>query len=66
MKPLNLSNPYLPFCTLVPSLPFGGVGESGMGGYHGEHTFNSFSHMKSVLECDQKFEKILEFVYLDI
>jgi coniferyl-aldehyde dehydrogenase len=29
-------------------LPFGGVGPSGMGSYHGEHGFNTFSHMKSV------------------
>ncbi len=29
-------------------IPFGGVGESGMGSYHGENGFNSFSHLKSV------------------
>lgn len=33
----------------VPGLPFGGVGESGMGCYHGKFSFNSFSHKKSVL-----------------
>ena len=33
----------------VPSLPFGGVGESGMGAYHGRHGFNTFSHDKGVL-----------------
>lgn len=32
-----------------PELPFGGVGPSGMGAYHGEHSFNLFSHKKSVL-----------------
>ncbi|MEM6914560.1 MAG: aldehyde dehydrogenase family protein, partial [Pseudomonadota bacterium] len=31
-------------------LPFGGVGESGMGGFHGKHTFDAFSHMKSVMK----------------
>lgn len=31
-------------------LPFGGVGESGMGSYHGEAGFRTFSHYKSVLE----------------
>ncbi len=31
-------------------LPFGGVGPSGMGGYHGEHSFNCFSHKKAVLK----------------
>lgn len=36
----------------VETLPFGGVGASGMGGYHGKHTFNTFSHRKSVLSRD--------------
>ena len=30
-------------------LPFGGVGQSGMGKYHGESTFNTFSHFKPYL-----------------
>lgn len=30
-------------------LPFGGVGASGMGRYHGDYGFNTFSHHKSVL-----------------
>jgi aldehyde dehydrogenase (NAD+) len=33
----------------VPSLPFGGVGASGLGAYHGKFTFETFSHRKSVL-----------------
>jgi aldehyde dehydrogenase (NAD+) len=28
---------------------FGGVGESGMGAYHGEVGFNAFSHKKSIV-----------------
>ena len=32
-----------------PYLPFGGVGASGMGAYHGEHSFKTFSHAKSVM-----------------
>ncbi|XP_042431358.1 aldehyde dehydrogenase family 3 member H1-like [Zingiber officinale] len=32
-----------------PHLPFGGVGESGMGAYHGKFSFDTFSHRKSVL-----------------
>jgi aldehyde dehydrogenase (NAD+) len=32
-----------------PHLPFGGVGNSGMGGYHGRNSFETFSHKKSVL-----------------
>jgi aldehyde dehydrogenase (NAD+) len=31
-------------------LPFGGVGESGMGGYHGKAGFDTFSHRKSILK----------------
>jgi aldehyde dehydrogenase (NAD+) len=34
---------------LVPSLPFGGVGASGMGSYHGERSVALFSHDKAVL-----------------
>jgi aldehyde dehydrogenase (NAD+) len=34
----------------VPELPFGGVGESGMGAYHGRHSFETFSHRRSVLK----------------
>ena len=33
----------------VPGLPFGGVGASGTGAYHGEHSVELFSHAKSVL-----------------
>ena len=33
----------------VPDLPFGGVGDSGMGSYHGKKSFDTFSHQKSVL-----------------
>jgi aldehyde dehydrogenase (NAD+) len=32
-----------------PDLPFGGVGDSGMGAYHGKAGFDVFSHHKSVL-----------------
>lgn len=32
-----------------PNLPFGGVGGSGMGSYHGEKSFLTFSHAKSVM-----------------
>lgn len=34
---------------VVPSLPFGGVGESGMGAYHGKASFETFSHRKAVM-----------------
>ncbi|WP_030022482.1 aldehyde dehydrogenase family protein [Streptomyces monomycini] len=33
----------------VSDLPFGGVGESGMGRYHGRYSIETFSHRKAVL-----------------
>ncbi|KAL6284823.1 hypothetical protein ACE6H2_015752 [Prunus campanulata] len=33
----------------ISGLPFGGVGESGMGSYHGKFSFDGFSHKKAVL-----------------
>jgi aldehyde dehydrogenase (NAD+) len=32
-----------------PNIPFGGVGESGQGSYHGWYGFRAFSHERSVL-----------------
>jgi aldehyde dehydrogenase (NAD+) len=34
----------------VPGLPFGGVGDSGTGSYHGRHSLETFSHRKAVLD----------------
>lgn len=36
-------------CINHPDLPFGGVGESGMGAYHSKWGFDEFSHSKSVM-----------------
>ncbi len=33
-----------------PNLPFGGVGTSGIGSYHGQKSFDTFSHYKSVYQ----------------
>lgn len=33
-----------------PNLPFGGVGASGMGSYHGHYSFTAFSHQRAVLK----------------
>ncbi|MFZ2511264.1 MAG: aldehyde dehydrogenase family protein [Gordonia sp. (in: high G+C Gram-positive bacteria)] len=40
---------HLLYQLLVPELPFGGVGDSGLGRYHGKHGFDTFSHEKAVL-----------------
>ncbi|XP_023750826.1 aldehyde dehydrogenase family 3 member F1 [Lactuca sativa] len=37
-------------------LPFGGVGQSGFGRYHGKYSFDAFSHEKAVLERSFYFE----------
>lgn len=41
------------------NLPFGGVGLSGFGAYHGKYSFKTFSHYKSIIKnslfCDNKF-----------
>ncbi len=34
----------------TPYMPFGGVGESGMGSYHGKASFDTFTHYKSILK----------------
>lgn len=34
----------------IPNLPFGGVGPSGMGAYHGKASFDCFSHYKAILK----------------
>jgi len=44
----------------VETLPFGGVGSSGMGAYHGRYSFLTFSHEKSILVRD--FGAIGEFL----
>jgi len=46
---------------VVPDLPFGGVGHSGMGAYHGRASFDTFSHAKSVLTKAELFEVPLRY-----
>ncbi|KAK7882216.1 hypothetical protein WMY93_028390 [Mugilogobius chulae] len=40
------------------SLPFGGVGHSGMGRYHGKHSFEQLSHMRSCLVRSLTMESV--------
>ncbi len=42
-------------------LPFGGVGESGMGQYHGKKGFDNFSHFKSVMYKSQLFDVSMRY-----
>ncbi len=42
-------------------LPFGGVGESGIGSYHGKNTFTTFSHQKSVMKNTMLFDMPVKY-----
>ena len=44
-----------------PHLPFGGVGSSGMGAYHGKASFYTFTHCKSILVQTTLFNFPLRF-----
>lgn len=44
-----------------PNLPFGGVGNSGMGNYHGKAGFDAFSHYKSILEKSTIVEPSIKY-----
>lgn len=44
-----------------PHLPFGGVGPSGMGSYHGIYSFKTFSHEKSIMKQTNKFDVPLRY-----
>ncbi|KIQ93762.1 Coniferyl aldehyde dehydrogenase [Anoxybacillus thermarum] len=44
-----------------PHLPFGGVGQSGIGSYHGKASFDAFTHYKSVLKQTTKFDIPLRY-----
>lgn len=49
---MHVANPYL---------PFGGVGHSGMGHYHGKYTFELFSHQKAYMTKSTKLESGIMF-----
>lgn len=44
-----------------PNLPFGGVGKSGLGSYHGKKSFDTFTHYKSVYEQGTKVDIPLRY-----
>ncbi len=43
------------------ALPFGGIGESGMGAFHGEHSFRCFSHDKAVMKRGFALDSALRY-----
>ena len=44
-----------------PDLPFGGVGNSGMGNYHGKRSFDAMSHTKSMITTSTVFDPALRY-----
>jgi aldehyde dehydrogenase (NAD+) len=44
-----------------PYIPFGGVGNSGIGSYHGKYSFLTFSHKKCIMKKSTRFELGLVF-----
>ena len=44
-----------------PNLPFGGVGKSGMGKYHGQAGFDNFSHLKTVMKRSTWIDPALRY-----
>ena len=44
-----------------PNLPFGGVGESGMGSYHGESSVRVFQHLKPVLSRSTRMDPSIAY-----
>lgn len=44
-----------------PHLPFGGVGQSGMGAYHGKYSFDTFTHQKSIMKQTTAFDIPLRY-----
>lgn len=44
--------------------PFGGVGKSGMGNYHGVYSFKSFSHQRTIARTPNWVEKLLRARYM--
>jgi aldehyde dehydrogenase (NAD+) len=44
-----------------PHLPFGGVGRSGLGSYHGKYTFYTFSRPKSIMKTPTWFDPAIKY-----
>jgi aldehyde dehydrogenase (NAD+) len=42
-------------------LPFGGIGNSGMGAYHGKHSFYRFTHAKPVMKTPRWFDPAVKY-----
>jgi aldehyde dehydrogenase (NAD+) len=46
-------------------LPFGGVGESGMGSYHGKASFETFTHYRSLISKSNLYDLPIRYFPID-
>lgn len=51
------------FHGVIPTLPFGGVGDSGTGAYRGKASFDCFTHHRSITKTPNWMEKLLAVRY---
>ena len=47
----------------IPTIPFGGVGDSGHGAYRGKASFDTFTHRRTVVTTPSWMEKLLDIRY---
>ncbi|KIX07170.1 uncharacterized protein Z518_01823 [Rhinocladiella mackenziei CBS 650.93] len=51
------------FHGIIPTLPFGGVGDSGTGSYRGKASFDTFTHHRSITNTPNWMEKLMAVRY---
>jgi aldehyde dehydrogenase (NAD+) len=44
-----------------PYLPFGGIGQSGIGAYHGKYSFDRFTHLKAVMKTPTSIDPAIKY-----
>lgn len=47
----------------APNVPFGGVGDSGYGNYHGKYGFDAFTHKRTVVQLPNWLDRVMTFRY---
>lgn len=47
----------------VPNAPFGGVGESGSGYYHGKYGLLAFSHLRTIVSLPRWLDRYMDWRY---
>lgn len=47
----------------IPGAPFGGVGESGHGSYHGKYGFQTYTHLRPVVALPTWLDRFMAFRY---